>query len=85
MQREAPGVAASLLEGLDEIVTDWKPTGNCRLSDGHSPITILRIWKVRDEVRVTSKRPCERPHIPSTLPDDDFLLGATCRHAACAP
>jgi hypothetical protein len=29
-----------------------KAHGNCRLSDGHSPITIPRIWKVRDEVRV---------------------------------
>jgi hypothetical protein len=42
----------------------------------HSPITIPRIWKVRDEVRVASKRPCERSHVTSNLPDDDFLLRA---------
>jgi hypothetical protein len=37
-------------------------TGNCRLSDGHSPISILRIWKVPDEIKVawTKRRPCDR-------------------------
>jgi hypothetical protein len=142
MQREAPGVAASLLEGLDELLTvnrlglplelrralactnaienmqgtirrvtrnvkrwrdasmalRWVAAGmmeaqagfrrlkaispaNCRLSDGPSPTTPdIREHGIAARV-ARAPRPRERPEVTSNLPEGNFLLRASLRHA----
>jgi hypothetical protein len=76
------------------LALQWAPAGTMEAQAGYRRLKAHwraladhhpRIWKVRDEVRVASKRPCERPHVTSHLPDDDFLLRANSRHHLVRP